>query len=128
VGHTRSDSSDVSSRPGTAGSIPGGLGTPKSKRKLRFSEGPDQVFVYESQPPSPRRVIALLPPPDTTSSGNASDANTTTEPPPIPLTYKSRANKATKEDQKSGQEIGEQTKPMDKDLNAEHTPEAIRER
>ena len=35
----------------------------KTGRQLRFSEGPDQIYVYESQPSSPRRVLGLLPPP-----------------------------------------------------------------
>ena len=43
-----------------------GPSTPKKTgRQLRFSEGPDQVYVYESQPSSPRRVLGLLPPPIT---------------------------------------------------------------
>jgi hypothetical protein len=41
-----------------------GSSTPKKTgRQLRFFEGPDQIYVYESQPPSPRRVLGLLPPP-----------------------------------------------------------------
>jgi len=41
-----------------------GPSTPKKTgRQLRFSEGPDQVYVYESQPSSPRRVLGLLPSP-----------------------------------------------------------------
>src|SRR5258708_12676854 len=45
------------------GILSGHSTTKKAGRQLRFSEGPDQVYVYESQPSSPRRVLGLLPPP-----------------------------------------------------------------
>src|SRR5882757_2137397 len=51
-----------------------GPSTPKKTgRQLRFSDGPDQVHVYESQPPSPRRVLGLLPPPTTETQRQQSE-------------------------------------------------------
>lgn len=83
----------------------------KAVRKLRFSENPDQVFVYESQPSSPKRVLALLPPRDVEAD---SDARVV---PYSPRTDKGNAlNKVPKDVELSQQR------------EEEHTPELIRER
>ena len=58
-----------------------GPSTPKKAgRQLRFSEGPDQVYVYESQPPTPRRVLGLLPAPTIETKNQQSGPSTGTEP------------------------------------------------
>ena len=54
-----------------------GPSTPKKMgRQLRFSEGPDQVYVYESQPSTPRRVLGLLPPPTIETKNQWSEPST----------------------------------------------------
>ncbi len=54
-----------------------GPSTPKKTgRQLRFSEGPDQVYVYESQPSTPRRVLGLLPPPTIETKNQRSGPST----------------------------------------------------
>jgi RNA polymerase II-associated protein 1 len=62
----------------------------KSLRRIRFSEEPAKVYRYESEPPSPKRVIALLPPPTPEDSDavqvkppNVWKFNPTPENPPI---------------------------------------------
>ncbi|KAG8790973.1 hypothetical protein FRC17_008824 [Serendipita sp. 399] len=58
-GHERPKSAMAHSRSTTTESSPSN----KPLRKLRFSENPDKVYVYESEPSSPKRVLALPPPP-----------------------------------------------------------------
>ena len=59
-----------------------GSSTPKKTgRQLRFSEGPDQIYVYESQPSSPRRVLGLLPPPTVEPKGQQSEPSTNLQTP-----------------------------------------------
>jgi hypothetical protein len=58
-----------------------GPSTPKKTgRQLRFYEGPDQVYVYESQPSSPRRVLGLLPPPTIETKKQQSEPSTDIQP------------------------------------------------
>ncbi|KDQ16170.1 hypothetical protein BOTBODRAFT_173437 [Botryobasidium botryosum FD-172 SS1] len=58
----------ILSRPGTPNRATSPNG--KGPRKLRFANvTPSDVYVYESQPSSPRRVLALLPPPTPDEEG-----------------------------------------------------------
>lgn len=99
------------SRSGTEESVP----SHKHLRKLRFSEGPDQVFVYESQPPSPKKVFALLPPPPAPESTELDSQ----QPSKNDEVEKKSPNKYNWKFTK-----GWNNKPQEE----EHTPEAIRER
>ncbi|PVF93064.1 hypothetical protein CPB86DRAFT_743265 [Serendipita vermifera] len=60
----RPKSAMAHSRPSTAEST----ASNKSVRRLRFSDEPAKVHVYESEPSSPKRVMALLPPPTSEDS------------------------------------------------------------
>ena len=95
------------SRTGTDESTPAN----KSLRKLRFSERPDEVFVYESQPSSPKRILALLPAPP---SKDASLAPPSTGD-----------NAKTTEDVTP---LSPHIDTLDQRQTDEHTPDAIRQK